>query len=165
MEGRTQRPKYQRKKPKKRKTQDDWTLTNWKDWLWKKFSQYIRLRDCIKTTGSPDYGLCVTCGKEYPRGELQAGHFIPGRTNAVLFDEDCTHAQCYRCNCVLDVWPQYYRWMQKEYGQEKIEQLIDQQHEKVDLTKEWIQEAYEYYENRIEGLLNGTVLLSGEGPA
>jgi len=144
--------------PKKK----EWTITKWKDWLWTKFSQYIRLRDCLKTTGSPDYGLCVTCRRKYPRGKLQAGHFVPGRTDAILFDEDCTHAQCYRCNCKLQGdWPRYYRWMQKEYGQEKIEQLIDRRDEEVEMTIEWIQEAYEYYTKRIEELY-GSKILSNE---
>ena len=135
--------------PKKK----EWTKTKWKDWLWIKFSQYIRLRDCLKTTGSSDYGLCVTCGRKYPRKNLQAGHFLPGRTDAILFDEDGVHAQCYRCNCHLQGdWPAYYRFMQKEYGQEKIEQMIDQRNEEVEMTVEWIQEAYDYYVKRIEEL-------------
>lgn len=136
----------------KKKEKKERTITWWKKELWKKFSQYIRLRDCLITTGSPDHGRCVTCGRVYPRKKLQAGHFVPGRTNAILFDEDCTHAQCYRCNCILDVWPQYYRYMQKRYGQEKIEQLIDQRDKEVELTMEWIQETYEYYTKRIEEL-------------
>lgn len=140
---------------RKRKTQDEWTITDWKDWLWKKFSQYIRLRDCLKTTGNPDRGRCVTCGRTYPRKKLQAGHFVPGRTDSILFDEDCVHAQCYRCNCHMQGdWPSYYRFMQQKYGQDRIEELIDQRNEKVVLTKEWIQEMYEYCEKRIEELLS-----------
>jgi len=163
----SKRPKYKRKKKKlswRSKPEKKWTLVDWKEWLWDtRFSPYIRLRDCLRTTGSPDCGQCVTCHKVYPRNRLQAGHFVPGRTDAILFDEDCVHAQCYRCNCVLDAWPEYYRFMQKEYGQEKIEQLIDQRDEKVELTVDWIKEAHEYYTKRIEEFLNGNNVFPDEG--
>lgn len=69
--------------------------------VWKVFSDYIRLRDCLNTTGLPDYGACITCGKLVPKKLLQAGHFIPGRHNANLFSEEGTHAQCYNCNINL----------------------------------------------------------------
>ena len=59
-----------------------------KNAAWKEFSRYIRLRDCIKTTGDTDAGICITCGKLIPYGNSQAGHFIAGRTNGVLFNED-----------------------------------------------------------------------------
>ena len=65
---------------------------------WKWFSKYIRLRDCLNTTRSPEYGKCVTCGKIKPFKEIQAGHGIGGRGNAILFDETIVHAQCVHCN-------------------------------------------------------------------
>lgn len=77
-------------------------LGKWKKKAWKYFSIYIRTRDCIKTTGSPDYGICVTCEKRFHFKELQAGHYVSGRNNAVLFDEDLVHAQCMRCNIWLE---------------------------------------------------------------
>lgn len=69
--------------------------------VWKLFSEYIRLRDCLRTTGLPDYGKCITCSKTIPRKLLQAGHFISGRHNANLFNEEGCHAQCYNCNINL----------------------------------------------------------------
>ena len=69
--------------------------------VWKVFSAYIRLRDCLRTTGLPDYGKCITCSKTVPRKLLQAGHFISGRHNANLYSEKGTHAQCYNCNINL----------------------------------------------------------------
>lgn len=68
---------------------------------WVLFSRYVRLRDCIKTTGTTTHGHCITCGKVYPIENLQAGHFIAGRSNAVLFDEKGVFAQCYACNVGL----------------------------------------------------------------
>ena len=69
--------------------------------VWKVFSEYIRLRDCLETTGLPDYGKCITCLKIIPKSLLQAGHFISGRHNANLFSVKGTHAQCYNCNINL----------------------------------------------------------------
>ena len=68
---------------------------------WEAFSKFIRTRDCLKTTGCPDWGLCITCQKRYHIKLLQAGHFIPGRHNANLFSEKGCHAQCYNCNINL----------------------------------------------------------------
>lgn len=65
---------------------------------WKAFSKYIRLRDCIVTTGSKEEGICYTCGKTFPIGKLQAGHLVHGRTNGILFDKEFVKAQCYQCN-------------------------------------------------------------------
>ena len=159
------------RKRKLRKTKADWTVTDWEKWLWKIFSQYIRLRDCIKSLGAVDRGKCVTCGRIYPFKKLQAGHFVPGRTRAVLFDERCvhaqcflcnmkpdhtdvvlfddsdTHAQCYRCNHKLSgAWPAYYRFMQQEYGQAVVEELIDNYGVDCKLTPEWFEQSYKYYE-------------------
>jgi len=65
---------------------------------WYAFSQFIRTRDCLITTGTIDRGRCFTCGVEKPFKELQAGHFRPGRHYSNLFSEEGTHAQCKQCN-------------------------------------------------------------------
>jgi len=136
-----------RKRTWKSKPKEDWTITDWEGWLWPTFSQYIRLRDCIKTTGTVSHGRCTTCSKIYPIEKSQAGHFVPGRTRAMLFDEDCVNLQCYRCNIKLSGnWPKYYRWMQKNHGQEKIEQLVDLYGVDRELTPEWFEQSYKYYE-------------------
>ncbi len=67
---------------------------------WRIFSRYIRLRDCLFTTGTKEYGLCVSCGFQFPFDNLQAGHFIAGRHNANLFSEEGVHAQCRLCNII-----------------------------------------------------------------
>ena len=96
--------------------------------LWKVFSRYIRKRDAIKTTGDILNLRCCTCGKEYPAfgvGCAQAGHFITGRGNAILFDERGVHGQCYNCNIRLKGnWPAYIEFMKREYGQEVIDELL-----------------------------------------
>lgn len=94
---------------------------------WKAFSEYIRLRDSIDTTGTKLHAKCCTCGKVYPSfgvGCLQAGHFIAGRNNAILFEETCVHAQCYMCNVThKGATVEYFYFMEKKYGREEIDRL------------------------------------------
>lgn len=103
-------------------------LRYWKAKAWTEFSKYVRLRDAIKTTGTKENAACCSCGKIYPAfgvGCGQAGHFVPGRGNAILFDEDNCHFQCYNCNMRLKGnWPGYMDFMLKEYGREVVDELL-----------------------------------------
>jgi len=100
----------------------------WKKKAWDEFSKFIRLRDALKTTGHQDFLVCCSCGKTYPafgKGCAQAGHFVPGRGNAILFDERGVHGQCYNCNVNLKGnWPGYMDFMLKTYGHEVVDELL-----------------------------------------
>ncbi len=102
----------------------------WKAKAWTEFSKYIRLRDAIKTTKTKDRVVCCTCGKEYPafgggKYGMQAGHFIPGRGGAILFEEDGVNGQCFQCNVFKKgCWPQYMDFMLKEYGTKVVTDLL-----------------------------------------
>ena len=107
-----------------------------KDIAWKWFSLYIRLRDSLETTGSDTQCRCVTCCNVVPYDQLDAGHAIPGRHNAVLFDESIVYAQCRKCNQQGDGEKVAFRnflvskhgeeWMQmKETGAKKTVQIDD----------------------------------------
>lgn len=61
---------------------------------WTYFSKYIRL----KHTDSNGWCKCVTCGAVDEWKKMQAGHFIDGRNNSVLFNETLVYPQCYGCN-------------------------------------------------------------------
>jgi hypothetical protein len=66
------------------------TLSSLKKKCWKVFSEWIRRKDA-------DAGgtvCCYTCGKLMFWKEAHAGHAIPGRHNAVLFDPDIVRVQC-----------------------------------------------------------------------
>jgi len=63
-------------------------LTYYKKRAWKMFSTYIRTRDSLKTTGSTDKCVCITCNKRKEFRRIQAGHAIGGRNNSILFDEE-----------------------------------------------------------------------------
>ena len=102
-------------------------LTWWKKKAWNLFSEYVRLRDAIETTGTTHSLVCFTCGKTYPafgRGCAQAGHFVPGRSHILLFEEHGVHGQCYNCNINLKGSPQNYRdKMIEKYGVEETERI------------------------------------------
>jgi len=129
----------------------DTTITTLKKRLWKIFSIYIRMRDCLETTGTVDHGLCCTCKQDYPIGKLQAGHFIPGREDSILFDPACVHAQCYRCNVQRSgEWVKYFRFMEKKYDREFIFNLMEKSEAKCKITPEWIETTAAYYLEKIE---------------
>ena len=140
-----------KKKRKKRKTRDEFTKTDWINFLWPIFSRYIRTRDCIKTTGTANFGVCITCGKTKPFKSLQAGHFFPGRTDAILFDDKQVYAQCYRCNMKLQgMWHKYYHFMLSEgYTNEDIMDMIEHCEDEVEFTREWFEESAVWYEEEI----------------
>ena len=116
------------------------TVSKAKKKAWVAFSAYIRTRDCyLYAKRHPESnGLqaeCVTCGRLYPFGKLQAGHFISGRSNAQLFDEIGVNVQCYGCNVMKKgATDEYWVWMENNYGREEIDRLMAQKHETVKLT-------------------------------
>lgn len=95
------------------------SLSKAKARAWKAFSLYIRTAG-----GKLDTVSCITCGRINSYKKMQAGHFVPGRHNAVLFDERGVHPQCYTCNVVLGGnGVKYYKWMLQNYGQKVIDDL------------------------------------------
>lgn len=99
-----------------------------KEKAWQSFSRYIRTRDCLRFTGDPEEGRCVTCNHSFSFKKLQAGHFISGRGNAVLFDERLVYSQCYQCNGNPPFgkggnYVEYFRFMLDEVGLEKIDEF------------------------------------------
>jgi hypothetical protein len=65
---------------------------------WKAFSRYVRLRDAIRTTGTPDSVVCFTCGAVLRTPESQAGHIVGRAWGRALYNEDVVFAQCPECN-------------------------------------------------------------------
>lgn len=120
---------------------------------WDAFSRYIRTRDCLRFTGDPDEGMCVTCKRNYPFKELQAGHFIQGRGNAVLFDERLVYSQCRGCNGNPPYgkggnYVEYFRFMLDEVGLEKIDEFRRLKNT-TKVYKEYdFQELKEFYDNK-----------------
>ena len=124
--------------------------------LWKLFSLYIRQRDA-------DYrgiATCVSCGKQKHWKEGDAGHFIDGRHNSILFDPRNVNFQCKGCNGGLmrgrekpkDVKKNYERFMIRKYGQAVVDELkaLDKQEKRFtpkeleDLIKHYREELKKY---------------------
>ena len=91
---------------------------------WKLFSLFIRKRD----------KHCFTCGAYKNITELDAGHFIHGKTTPIYFDETNVHAQCTFCNRYMHGnLIDYTVNMISEYGQGKVDSLRAQKHK----IKKW----------------------------
>ena len=123
--------------------------------LWKLFSIFIRLKECLETTGATDRGVCCTCNRIYHYKELQAGHFIDGRGNSVLFDEDLVHIQCWQCNCAKkgnkDAYTQY---MVEKYGQEKVDRFYLLKHMTKSLSAFELEAMHQEICDKIKELKN-----------
>ena len=128
----------------------DTTITAQKNKLWKVFSIFIRMRDCLEATGTISNGRCCTCNRPYAFANLQAGHFIPGREDSILFDPTCVHSQCYRCNVVRSgEWVKYFRFMEKKYGRDYIFELMARSEKKCLITIAWVEITIMYYLEKI----------------
>ena len=126
-----------------------------KDRAWKAFSDYIRLRDCLQTTRSPNYCQCITCGKIHPYDYIQAGHFVEGRGNAVLFDEDIVNGQCKGCNHKHNYQAKvvYRRVMVSRFGEEEVKEMENLLWETKQYTKPDLDALTDYYKQKRKELL------------
>jgi hypothetical protein len=123
---------------------------------WDAFSLYIRIRDCYIQTQTCDQGECVTCKRPYPLKSLQAGHFIAGRTNAVLFSERGCHNQCYGCNIGKNGnTTKYWLFMEEIYGREVIDELLAESETTVRFKDADYDNIAEKYQKLTEDIKNG----------
>ena len=130
----------------KRKSKRD-SISSLKKKAWKFLSKAIRLEAEDKNGQCK----CVTCGKQKPWKEIQAGHLVSGRTNGVLFDERGIFPQCYACNvCRQGMGAEYTLFIIKNYGQGLVDELIQKRREAVSFTKEELKEMIEGYKVRIK---------------
>jgi len=137
------------KKPPKRTT-----IKKLKDRAWKVFSLYIRLRDCIKTTGSRLRGECITCDATLPIEDLQAGHFIPGRHNANLFSEKGVNAQCRRCNLFLGGNPLVYRRAIVEMYGDGYDEILEEEARVIKkLNTQELKDIINIYKGKVDTLM------------
>ena len=96
-----------------------------KDKAWAAFSEMIRVRDCLRTTGVPFVGVCITCDKKYHARALQAGHCFAGRSNAKLFMRRFVNAQCGMCNLYKNgKAKKYERIMRERFSDKYVDRAI-----------------------------------------
>ncbi len=113
------------------------SLSKTKDLAWKSFATYIRTRDSLKTTGTTEQCVCITCGKIVDYKSIQAGHFVGGRGSAVLFDEELVNGQCMRCNIMLKGnYDSYNLVMLEKYGGKKVVEMLKRKQHVVQYRQE-----------------------------
>lgn len=121
-------------------------------WMW--FSRFIRLRP---QANIPEGSRrCVTCGRVCPTkgtGAIHAGHFVPGRSNAVLYDEHNCHPQCFACNLYnAGAWVEYERFIISEYGEPECERLKALRFKVLHMSIQEHLEVAEKYRLKVEEL-------------
>ena len=93
------------------------------------FSKYIRLRDCLAYSGTPELGKCFTCDKETLYSEANAGHFISRKSMKIRWSEENVSLQCVYCNKWLrGNYIEYTVRLQRKYSVEVVDGLIAQKH-------------------------------------
>lgn len=121
-------------------------LKKWKKKAWQAFSAYIRQRD------ADENGIvkCCTCGQERRWQEVDAGHFVAGRNNSVLYDERIVWAQCKSCNRNQGEQYKYALFLKgKGFSESELEEFLNLKHKIKPMTamehfavfqkyKEWV---------------------------
>lgn len=93
---------------------------------------------------------CYTCGAWKHYKELQAGHGIPGRNNAVLFMEEVVRPQCSGCN----IWGRgklniFTLKLIKELGAKEYERLVEESNQTLQYKVNDLLELERYYKENI----------------
>ena len=100
------------------------TIRCWQDKVWKKFSQYIKLRDCQES-----YFICISCHEQKPIEQYQAGHYIHGKTPGTWLNQKNVHAQCVGCNKFRNGnLPAYALELERRYGEGVLQELDKLKH-------------------------------------
>ena len=141
-----------RKKPMKKKSSNP--MKAHKARAWKVFSEMIRKRDCLATTGTLTHCVCVTCGKTVEYGaSLHCGHFVPSRANSILYRQDNVAGQCMACNFYgQGKQIEFTLWMQKHHGQDVIDELLALKHKAVTFTTDELDEMMAGWRTQIAEL-------------
>lgn len=118
----------------------------WKAKAWKIFSLYIRTKDA-----DGEWNTCYTCQRLDLIKNLDAGHWLQGRHNSVMFDERNVHPQCTACNRFRHGnLIEYTLRMQVEYGKAVCEELRALNNESKPMKATDYKEIYEKYKQKVE---------------
>ena len=93
-----------------------------KEKAWKAMSEYIRVKNCLETTGLAFVGHCYTCRRRFHINYLEAGHCFGGRRNARIVDVMIIKPQCAYCNRIRNGEPKIFKnRLAQKYGQEWVD--------------------------------------------
>ena len=124
------------------------------------FSKYIRLRDCIKTTGTVHSFKCCTCGQIKPADQADAGHFIGRKYYSTRWNQINVHAQCRSCNRFNQGEQiKYLDFIILTYGKAQYDRLCMKRDSEIrKAVKFWdfeLEAQIGLYNERIKGLKDG----------
>jgi len=123
------------------------TVSSLKKKAWTLFSKYLRM----KYANGNGYCACYTCGEVKHYKELQAGHLLDGRNNAILFEWNCVRPQCYRCNCILNGnKEEYIPKFIRECGEEEFARLKRLKQTTVKFSIADLEEKIELFKAKIK---------------
>jgi hypothetical protein len=139
------------KQPKKKGL--DVPLKKLKKDLWGLVSRYVRMSYADKD----GFCECYTCDTRRHWKEMQAGHGISGRGNAILFDLRIIRPQCPTCNLGRGGsfmgrggnYPVFIPKLIKEMGIDVYESLVIGSHKEVKLSRDWYAEQKEFYKGEL----------------
>ena len=133
----------QKRKPKAK------SLGKLKKQAWDLLSQCIR-RERVNIY---DQACCYTCEEWKPWKEIQAGHAIGGRHNAVLFDEEIIRPQC--CGCNIFKRGNYQVFITKLIQENGLDWWLDkleQSRQTIKYDRCDLEAKIESYKQRLKGL-------------
>lgn len=120
-----------------------------KNRAWKLLSEYVRRKGA--DAGGTE--RCYTCGHLAHWKELQAGHAIGGRHNAVLLDEDIVRPQCVRCNVFQrGAYPVFTARLIRENGLTWFEEKLAGARQAVKFTRDDLERFIADYREKLAGL-------------
>ena len=115
---------------------------------WNLLSKIVRL-----SYATNRYATCYTCGRCSDLSEMQAGHAIGGRHNAVLLDESIIRVQCVRCNVFLrGNYPVFTVRLIREHGIDWWEKKLEESNKVKIYTRTDLENLIESYRKRLRGL-------------
>ena len=120
-------------------------LKKLEDKLWKVFSEYIRLRDSDEN----GYIVCFTCSAVQHFTNMDAGHAIGGRGNAILFSEEGCKPQCRNCNQFLGG---NYKVFRQNLGEETYQKLLAESKQAQEFTPSLLKNNIDYYTAEVKRL-------------
>ena len=112
---------------------DAWSIPKLKGAAARDFQKAVRM----EAADANGMCICVTCGARKHYKDMNAGHFVSGRSNGVLFVEENVHVQCVRCNKFLSGNQEAYtEFMLSTYGEETVDAIRAARHKTVQFSRD-----------------------------
>jgi hypothetical protein len=142
--------KFVRAKAKVVKKKPPPSKTKLKAKAWELLSQIIRLENADEV----GWVSCVSCGSLKFWKDLQAGHWVDGRKNSILFDRRGIWPQCSKCNVALNGNKiEYSKFMSEKVGVDVMEELRIQKWKDISWTADELEDRIDAYRIELKRLV------------